>query len=1219
MVVVESMLQSAVDVVKTSFTRPCTCADGDNRNKQDQLEETEEGGSGEAEKTNTAETAGASIFNLHRPNILPLSAISSSTSTCSVDNCDVSAAVGKQEAVAAAERRLAEAERRLAAAIDCEKQYQQQENRDEEARDQPVDDPSRQEMRDTSTSNSRHNGHEDGCIQTDAYAGYGLVPEQIVFETEETASNSRKTSCVCVSDRPPIAKPPISKNKGAALGGTRPTSTRSCGYNSGDRHESALSIGSGESFVRGEMLLSTSGDDNSGSVMTVNSNAAFSETYYTSISVFASYSSASEAATDDMNKVRDELSSPPKIPTREGLKVTTASLPSPLDAPLETRSPAIPFSPGAHSACTNPSYISSSSEDDDGDDLFELESLQGDLYKIAQMQRQRHQYQQVSNEEEPMQHQSSPVVSSEMNADAVIIIPPQISNAIPAEHEGYYIQEGSSREWLQLDSLSGDGGRPMPKFHTAHAAPATIICANEPDSSHADHSDSLSAGGKRGEDLEERLASSSQRFFLDQTSSLSLDVFESATSPRSESTRGGLASLDAILMASSSLSICSDDDILSDDEEETARVQVFPSTQSEIPESLQSTLEKFRTHEDADNFNYGSKSKERKEDAHIINSETKKDVPKMDQEVLLLSSDSVAPINELLITKNVEGKEWENECLGAGIPPFTLDERKPVVVVKEPAIVIQDRRNALSDLSSERAPVGFLDTLVFSSESSYARSIEGQLKEKTQLVIKELEGEYQERVEGMKRQYSAKLKRLRRQLDIQLEHDLQEQMDRAGLADTSESNYTKAGDETKSAESALCNPSYTGERKTSKSKKQRKDAMEERLQSLLLRFNSPGTSAPTSYMKVETPPNFETACQPQQTNNSPCNPTVLTNDETLITLMSIKKVYESQQNWLEVDLEHDADEKTELLLVGRETYHQRQAKAFEEMKALERLHQNEQTEYRELSAKAEDMYKVRISDAKAKLQQVRDDNEEFCAGLKYEIGREENTIEELSSSLDETQKHNASLRKEANEQTNRIKFLRSESLEVQERLKKLAMTLDQEEDKRDTQLEKERVKTDKAIESAEAVISAAIKKQFKEGDKKKEALSNTQRKVEERLAALQKLLAITESSKASSSHDSNIREMELIEECRQLTQTTTLTEERKSNKGVAFARVVGQLNESYQALTQTIEASRNDVEAYQRQAEVIKNEILHLRRDNEQVSSWISELDAVLKSMGFIP
>ena len=549
------------------------------------------------------------------------------------DSSDKSTSVGNQEAVAAAERRLADAERRLAAAIACEKQYQQQEKREEETRDQSMDDPR------STTTNRCNSRHKDGCSRIDTSGGYGLIPEQITFETtgKEMAANPKKSSSDMISDRPPIAKPPIFKNKGGVHVATSSISAN----NHASGHERTPSDGSGESFIRGEVLLSTSGDEHRGRsvrhsdhLAALKNNEASSEAYHTSISVFTSYSSASEAATDDVSasaiKTRAGLSSPLRISTQEALTVTTASPSSPLDqqeALAEPRSPAVPFSPGAHSSCTNPSYISSSSEEGDDDDLFELESLQGDLYKIAQMQQryqQHHQYPGDKKDEEPMHHhQSSPAeVTSEMAANEVIT-QPELSNAVCDDHEEYNIQEGSSREWLRLDSLSGDGGRPKPDFREAN---------NTPDQS------ASPSTGKLGGDPEGLLASSSsRRFFSEQSSSLSLDVIDSVSSPRSESTRGGLASLDAILMASSSLSVDSEDDecILQDGEEEMYRVQVSTSAQSEKSESLLSALEELRApndDDDNDSFNYGSAVKEGEDVARSLNEseETKGNVQKME-------------------------------------------------------------------------------------------------------------------------------------------------------------------------------------------------------------------------------------------------------------------------------------------------------------------------------------------------------------------------------------------------------------------------------------------------------------------------------------------------------------------------------------------------------------------------------------------------------------
>ena len=1223
MVVVESMFRDAVDVVKTSFTSPCACASGDDsRHKEEQPEKKkqEKGGRDAPEKTNTnniSKITGVSISSFRRPNKSPLSAISSST--LSVDSSDKSTSVGNQEAVAAAERRLAEAERRLAAAIAFEKQYQQQEQREEEARDQSMDDPRR------TTTNRRHGRHDDGFSRIDTSDGYGLIPEQITFETtsKEMATNPRKSSSGMISDRPPIAKPPISKNR---LGSAHVATSSNSANNKASGHERTPSDGSGESFIQGEMLLSTSGDEHRG--------CGVQNSHHHTTSVFTSYSSASEAATDDVNssaiKTRSGLSSPSRISTREDLTVTTASPSSPHD-PHDT--PVVPFSPGAHSSCTNPSYISSSSEEGDDDDLFELESLQGDLYKVVQMQQRYQQHQQYPGDEDddegPKQHhQSSLEVSSGMVVGEVIT-KPESSNAVCDDHEEYNIQEGSN------------GGRPKPDLQEANITPNQYASPS---------------AGKLGKDSEGLPASSSfsRRFFSEQSSSLSLDVIDSSVaSPRSESTRGGLASLDAILMASSSLSVDSDDDtfVLQDGEEERCRVQMSTPTQSEISESLRSALEELQAHDDDDDdndsFNYASVVKEGEEVTRSLNKilEAKGNVRKMEPEGLLLKSAdaNVVPIFEVVDTSNPD---------------------KNVAALNEPATSFQDRRFALSDLSSERAPVRFLNVSVPSLGSFSVTSIEEDLKEKTRLVVKELEQEYQERVEGIKRQYSAKLKRLRHQLDIQFEHDLQEQMDRAEIdryprietsehtssrndlgVETSESNYTTIVDETRSVQSTLLTPKYVGDMNLSISKKERKEAMEERLQSLMLKLNAPATSTKTTQSNncsvdltaVESPPKDDDGVQsvsrthdaddgtcdlvsasiatfpPQQTNYST---TKLTKEETSIPLMRVKSVYESQQNWLEVDLEHDADEKAESLLIEFETYRRRQARAFSELQAQERQYLIEQEKCREEIVKAGKVHKNRFVDAKAKLQQLRDDNEELCAGLKYEIGREENTIEELTSSLKDIQEYNASLQDEANEQTNRIEYLRAESVEVQERLKKLAMMIDEEDDEHEIQLGKERAKTDKAIVNVEAEVSAGINKQFKEGDKKKEALSDTQRKVEERLSALQKLLVISESSRASSYHDWNVREMELIDECTQLTRAALLTEERKSNKGVAFERVCRQLNESYQALSETIDTSRKEVETCQGQAEKVKSEILHLKKENEQVSSWISELDTVLKSMG---
>ena len=1088
------MLQSAVEVVKTSFASPCACA-----------------------------VAGVSTSSFCRPDSkhMPLSAITSST--FSVDSCDDASDVCDEKGNGGAngDSRLASpsasSELRLAAAIACEE--------GEESRDQSMDDPRQQQH-----LGNRREGQEDGFSRTDASAGYGLVPyEQIAIETKGARTNSSLAdSCQKKSkggsDRPPIAKPPISKTLGGVHGDTNDKGTYSL---------ESPSDGSGESFIQGEALLSTSGDDSQGKNIRHHRAPTTDEAYH--ISVLASYSSASEATADSANasipKNQAEGSSLSMSLIRDTLTVATtasasASASAPHDKPPEPRSPAVhaPFSPGAHSSCTNPSYVSSSSEDDEDDDEFDVESLQGDLYKIAQMQMGRQHLQ-----EEPMHHRPSPDELPQLLAD-LAIAPPASSAGQGAEHKEYTIQGDDSREWLRLDSLSGDGRQ------THHqAAPP---------------------GGKYEGDQERPLASTARRFFGEQSSSLSLDVIEIVTSPQSESARGGLASLDAILLASSSLSDYSDDGVLTENEE-VVRVS-FP-----------------------------------------------------EGEILRCASVDSDPICKIVDTSTNEATRPTSSSTS-----------------------LKDRGITLSDLSSERAPVSlFLDASVLGLDP-ITTTIEGRVRERTHFVKQELEKEYQDRVEGMKRQYSTKLKRLRRQLDTQLEHDLQEQMHRAGLnrcigakntqqasaqnclrAYTSGANDAVMADETRSLQSTQSSPKLTGE--TNLSKKQRKEAMEEKLQSLMLRLNTPAASTQPSHSRTCASGSLTTEATPLSgATGDDLNFDFNCASETArTTLMSITKAYETQQNWLLIDLENDAEDKAALLQVECEMNRQQQAAAVKELKSLAVKYHIQEKEFKEERTEIEKGYKFRIAEANAELQQLRDDNEELCAGLKYEVGREENSIKDLSSRLEETRERNATLKTEINEQTNRIDFLRSESVEVQERLKKLTRTLDQQEDEHKNKLEREKERTNDAVVKVRTGVHRAIDKQFEEGDKKKQALEETQQKVTERLAALQKLLAITESSKASFSHEWDVKELELMDQYKHLEQSTNLTEERKANKGVAFARVVGQLNESYESLTRTIDASRNDIETSQTQAEGMKCEISQLKRDNEQVSSWISELDAVLRSM----
>ena len=1081
-----SMLQSAVEVVKTSFASPCACA-----------------------------VAGVSTSSFCRPDSkhMPLSAITSST--FSVDSCDDASDVCDEKGNGGAngDSRLASpsasSELRLAAAIACEE--------GEESRDQSMDDPRQQQH-----LGNRREGHEDGFSRTDASAGYGLVPyEQIAIETKGARTNSSLAdSCQKKSkggsDRPPIAKPPISKTLGGVHGDINDRGTYSL---------ESPSDGSGESFIQGEALLSTSGDDCQGKNIRHHRAPTTDEAYH--ISVLASYSSASEATADSVNasipKNQAEGSSLSMSLIRDTLTVATtasASASAPHDKPPEPRSPAVhaPFSPGAHSSCTNPSYVSSSSEDDEDDDAFDVESLQGDLYKIAQMQMGRQHLQ-----EEPMHHRPSPDELPHLLAD-LAIAPPASS------HKEYTIQGDDSREWLKLDSLSGDGRQ------THHQASPT--------------------GGKYEGDQGRPLASTARRFFGEQSSSLSLDVIEIVTSPQSESARGGLASLDAILLASSSLSDYSDDSILTENEE-VVRVS-FP-----------------------------------------------------EGEILRCASVDSDPICKIVNTSTNEATRPTSSSTS-----------------------LKDRGITFSDLSSERAPVSFfLDASVLSLDP-ITTTIEGRVKERTHFVKQELEKEYQDRVEGMKRQYSTKLKRLRRQLDIQLEHDLQEQMHRAGLnrcigakntqqasaqnclrAYTSGANDAVMADETRSLQSTQPSPKLTGE--TNLSKKQRKEAMEEKLQSLMLRLNTPAASTKPSHSRTCASGSLTTETTPLSgaTGDDLNFDSNCASETARTTLMSITKIYETQQNWLLIDLENDAEDKAALLQVECEMNRQQQAAAVKELKSLAVKYHIQEKEFKEERTEIEKGYKFRIAEANAELQQLRDDNEELCAGLKYEVGREENSIKDLSSRLEETRERNATLKTEINEQTNRIDFLRSESVEVQERLKKLTRTLDQQEDEHKNKLEREKERTNDAVVKVRTGVHRAIDKQFEEGEKKKQALEETQQKVTERLAALQKLLAITESSKASFSHEWDMKELELMDQYKHLEQSTNLTEERKANKGVAFARVVGQLNESYELLTRTIDTSRNDIETSQTQAEGMKCEISQLKRDNEQVSSWISELDAVLRSM----
>ena len=1083
-----SMLQSAVEVVKTSFASPCACA-----------------------------VAGVSAASFCRPDSkhVPLSAINSST--FSVDSCDDASYVCDENGNGGAngDNRLASpsasSELRLAAAIACEE--------GEESRDQSMDDPRQQQH-----LGNRREGHEDGFSRTDTAAGYGLVPEPSALA--DSCQKRSKGGC----DRPPIAKPPmISKILGGAHSDTN---DRRSGL------ERSPSDGSGESFIQGEALLSTSGDDSQGKNIRHHRAPTTDEAYHNS--VLTSYSSASEATAESVNastpKNQAEGSSLSRSLIRDStLTVATtasASASAPHDKPPEPRSPAVhvPFSPGAHSSCTNPSYVSSSSEDDEDDDAFDVESLQGDLYKIAQMQmamgRQHLQ-------EEPVHHRPSPDELPRLIAD-LAIASPATSAGEGAEHKEYTIQGDDSREWLRLDSLSGDGRQ------THHPA-------------------SPPAGKYEGDDQERPLASTARRFFGEQSSSLSLDVIEIVTSPQSESARGGLASLDAILLVSSTLSDYSDDDILSENEE---------VVQVSFPEG----------------------------------------------KILKCASVDSDPICKIVDTS-------------------TNEATRPTSSTS-----LKDRGITLSDLSSERAPVSlFLDASVLSLDP-ITTTIEERMRERTHFVKQELEQEYQDRVKGMKRQYSTKLKRLRRQLDIQLEHDLQEQMHRAGLdrcigannaqqasaqnclrVDTAGADDAVMADETRSLQSTQPSPNLTGE--TNLSKKQRKEAMEERLQSLMLRLNTPaaGTRPAHSRTCASSSLTTETTLLSGATGDDLNFDFNCASQTARATLMGITKAYETQQNWLLIDLENDAEDKAALLQVEYEMNRQQQAAAVKELESLAVKYHIQEKEFKEERAEIEKGYKVRIAEANAELQQLRDDNEELCAGLNYEVGREENSIKDLSSRLEETRERNATLKTEINEQTNRIDFLRSESIEVQERLKKLTRTLDQQESEHQNKLEREKDRTNDAIVKVQTGVHRAIDKQFEEGDKKKQALEETQHKVTERLAALQKLLAITESSKASFSHEWDVKELELTDQCKHLEQSTNLTEERKANKGVAFARVVSQLNESYESLTRTIDASRNDVETSQTQAEEMKGEISQLKRDNEQVSSWISELDAVLRSMGKDP
>ena len=1126
--------------------------------------------------------------------------------------------------------------------------------------------------------------------------GYGLIPEQ---DCGVPARDNKKA--YTARSRPPIAKPwsTSSKKKNGST----------------NNHKGASSDGSQDStFIKGEHLFSMSDEMIRGGAGVAPGRDERSDDYFSSCTL-----SSSDAASDDRFD-EDAHDSPSYSPDHEVTSPLSISLlassaaaggdvgngtascspivctlsPPKTTPPIATKSHLSfdqaqrvtmhdtpggggPFSP-AHSSCTNPSYISSSSSSEGvlsgnalsgGDDIFSNDAR---------------------------------------NIDSGLVV----------ANEEYNIDTEDSKEWLKVDSLSGDG-RPM-------AVVLATVTALPPD----DANQKISAKTRR---LVTRLSSSSLSL------SSKEDLGRGVASPKSF--RGGLTTLDTILMASSSLSVDTETDelVLDNDTKQNKASIAYTSigtstknSKSEVSESLRSALKELDIDEE-DSYEYTStESKGMKEPdtttaANLCNAATNEvqgfDSKKNEDRVANRaensdeSSLSLSSVDDVSFLSG-EDREKSNEAAAPYLskentstsPEETSPELLGTVIANQSSsgrsadvAMVPGARNkthanmvygSLSDLSASMPPLDDASVRrltvsmlkVRSDSQDIVQAKEQELRKKMCLAVKELEEEYQERADEIRRQHEKKLQQLKRLLDL----DLQRRAEYLRFGRVSRSivprsdglkgNCSGTGTGIKEIIAASKDVSDTKDNKEDDKKgdpivsetKKRKEAMEERLHNLLNRLHSPrGQEAAHATDAGEIKAPTEASKDESGTDTSPFDGEAdvvgslvevagasKQKDDIAEVSHAIAKELHEERIIFQYVLNNEAIENEHRLQLNCDEMVKEQVRSVKEIEALKELLQSQRQQFDEDFAQAEEVSKRQVDNMEDKLQHVKDTTEANCSDLCDEIENKENSIYALTSKLEEMRVCNDSLEEKLDLQATEVASVKAESNAFQARVAELTKTAERVKTEQDKELQGEVDKFGIACNQVRQEVSAAIDRQYSEGNKKKFALEDEQNKVTERMGALKKLLLIKEASTASMIENWSTKETNLAGKCEQLAEGEillycqifrsfrpthnfylfssiyfsccrpmnvhlyyhsllgiTFAEEKRTNKTAAFTRVVAQLNSSYDDLSATIEETRQQTDRILKQRREVNTEISSLIADNKQVEDWVNELVTVIDTL----
>jgi len=1094
--------------------------------------------------------------------------------------------------------------------------------------------------------------------------GYGLIPEQdcgVPVRDNKIAHTARS--------RPPIAKPwsTSSKKKNRSTNNHKVTS--SDGFQDSTFIKGGHFFSMSDEMIRGGAALAPGRDERSDdyfSSCTLSSSDAASDDRFDEDShdspsnspdhevaspLSITFLATSAAAGGDVSNGSASCSpivrtlSPPKTPpiaTKSHLSLNQAQRVTMHDTPVGGS----PFSP-AHSSCTNPSYISSSSSSSEGV-LSDKALSEGDL-----------------------------IFSNDARAQTCTR-PSNIDSGLVVANKEYNIHTEDTKEWLKLDSSSGDC-RPM-------AVVLATVTALPPDEA------DLKINPKTRR-LLSRLSSSSLSL------SSKEDLERGVPSPKSF--RGGLATLDTILMASSSLSVDTETDELVLDNDTNQNKATIASTgigastknsKSEVTESLRSALKELDIDEE-DSYEYtstqskGTKIPDTTTAADLCNATTNavqgvdskesedrvaNTAENSDESSLSLSSvddgsflskqgggksHEAAPQQHSQNNSSVSPVETSPELLGTVIENQSSCERSADVAMVQGA---RDKTYAnmeygsLSDLSASMPPlddssVRHLTVRTFkvrSDSQDIVQAREQELRKKMCLAVTEIEEEYRERADVIRRQHEKKLQQLKRQLDL----DLQRRAEYLRFGRVSRSivpringlkgNCVGTGTGIKEVIAASKDVSNTKDSKgddyldekgdpiVSETKK-RKEAMEERLHNLLNRLHSPrGQEAAYAMDAREVKAPTEASRDQSGTETSPIDretdavgPFVEVaraseqkNYIAEVTSAIAKELYEERTMFQHL-LINECTENENHLQQNCDEVEKEQVRAVEEVEALKEVLESQRRQFDEDFAQAEEVSKRQVDYMEDKLQHVKGTTEASRSDLCDEIEDKENAISVLTSKLEEMRVCNDSLEEKLELQATDMASVKAESNAFQARVAKLTKTVREQAKVKQDELKNEVDKLGVACNQVRQEVSAAIDRQYSEGNRKKVALEDEQNKVTERMGALKKLLLIKEASTASMVEDWSTKETNLLGKSQQLAEAITFAEEKRTNKTAAFTRVVAQLNNSYDVLSATIDETRQQTDRILKQRREVNTEISSLSTDNKQIEDWVNALGAVIDTL----